>query len=95
MPLEKAALFGCAVLTGVGAVVNTAKVSAGQSVVVFGLGGVGCRQLLVVFAQDDDLLDQGQPRRLGLLALLAQTLDVLDFGHKSCEGSSASHRSDA
>jgi len=40
-PLEKAALFGCAVLTGVGAVVNTAKVSPGESVVVFGLGGVG------------------------------------------------------
>ena len=34
-PLEKAALFGCAVLTGVGAVINTAKVSPGESVVVF------------------------------------------------------------
>ncbi|HXG24003.1 MAG TPA: alcohol dehydrogenase catalytic domain-containing protein, partial [Chthonomonadales bacterium] len=40
-PLEKAALFGCAILTGVGAVVNTAGVQAGQSVAVFGLGGVG------------------------------------------------------
>jgi alcohol dehydrogenase len=40
-PLEKAALFGCAILTGVGAVVNTAKVEPGQSVAVFGLGGVG------------------------------------------------------
>jgi len=38
---EIAALFGCAVMTGVGAVVNTAKVSAGESVAIFGLGGVG------------------------------------------------------
>lgn len=41
LPLDKAALFGCAVMTGVGAVVNTAKVEAGKSVAVFGLGGVG------------------------------------------------------
>ncbi len=40
-PLDKAALFGCAVVTGVGAVVNTAKVPPGASVAVFGLGGVG------------------------------------------------------
>jgi alcohol dehydrogenase len=40
-PLQTAALFGCAVLTGVGAVTNTAKVAPGQSVAVFGLGGVG------------------------------------------------------
>ncbi len=36
-----AALFGCAVMTGVGAVVNTARVPPGASVAVFGLGGVG------------------------------------------------------
>src|SRR5262245_7015523 len=41
VPLPTAALFGCAVLTGVGAVTNTAKVMPGQSVAVFGLGGVG------------------------------------------------------
>ncbi|QBB69307.1 alcohol dehydrogenase [Pseudolysobacter antarcticus] len=43
---EIAALFGCAVMTGVGAVVNTAKVAAGESVTVFGLGGVGLAALL-------------------------------------------------
>ncbi len=43
---EIAALFGCAVLTGVGAVVNTARVLPGQSVAVFGLGGVGLAALL-------------------------------------------------
>lgn len=41
LPLEIAAMFGCAVVTGVGAVVNTAKAEAGKSVAVFGLGGVG------------------------------------------------------
>ncbi len=41
LPFDEAALFGCAVLTGVGAVVNTAQVRAGQSVAVIGLGGVG------------------------------------------------------
>jgi len=38
---ESAALLGCAVLTGTGAVRNTARVAAGSSVVVIGLGGVG------------------------------------------------------
>lgn len=46
LPLDEAALFGCAVLTGVGAVVNTAKVAAGASVAVVGLGGVGLSSLL-------------------------------------------------
>ncbi len=41
LPFEIAALFGCAVMTGVGAVVNTAHVPPGASVAVFGLGGVG------------------------------------------------------
>lgn len=41
----EAALFGCAVMTGVGAVVNTAKVQAGQCVVIVGLGGVGLAAL--------------------------------------------------
>ncbi|HEY9539091.1 MAG TPA: zinc-dependent alcohol dehydrogenase family protein [Kiloniellaceae bacterium] len=46
LPLEEAALFGCAVLTGVGAVVNTARVPPGSSVAVVGLGGVGLNALL-------------------------------------------------
>lgn len=46
IPWEIAALFGCAVLTGVGAVVNAAKVRPGESVAVFGLGGVGLAALI-------------------------------------------------
>ncbi len=40
-PLEKACLLGCGVTTGIGAVINTAKVEAGSTVAVFGLGGIG------------------------------------------------------
>jgi alcohol dehydrogenase len=46
LPLDEAALFGCAVLTGVGAVVNTGQVRAGASVAVVGLGGVGLASVL-------------------------------------------------
>jgi len=41
MPFAQAALLGCGVVTGAGAVLNTAAVSAGESVVIFGAGGVG------------------------------------------------------
>lgn len=66
LPFEHSALFGCAVLTGVGAVVNTAKVSPGSSVAVAGLGGVGlcsilgavasgARQIIAVDLSDEKL----------------------------------------
>jgi S-(hydroxymethyl)glutathione dehydrogenase/alcohol dehydrogenase len=41
VPLDRAALLGCAVTTGVGAALNTAQVTPGSSVAVFGTGGVG------------------------------------------------------
>jgi S-(hydroxymethyl)glutathione dehydrogenase / alcohol dehydrogenase len=41
MPLDRAALVGCSVMTGVGAVINTAAVPPGASMAVFGVGGVG------------------------------------------------------
>jgi S-(hydroxymethyl)glutathione dehydrogenase / alcohol dehydrogenase len=40
-PLEKVCLLGCGVTTGIGAVLNTAKVEAGATVAIFGLGGIG------------------------------------------------------
>jgi alcohol dehydrogenase len=46
VPLQTAALFGCAVLTGAGAVLNTAAVRPGQSVAVYGLGGVGLASVM-------------------------------------------------
>lgn len=41
LPLDRAALIGCGVTTGLGAVLNTAKIEAGSAVAVFGAGGVG------------------------------------------------------
>jgi alcohol dehydrogenase len=46
LPFAEAALFGCAVITGVGAVVNTAAMPRGASAAVVGLGGVGLAALL-------------------------------------------------
>ncbi len=46
IPLVEAALFGCAVMTGVGTIMNTCQVRPGQSVAIIGLGGVGLAALL-------------------------------------------------
>jgi alcohol dehydrogenase len=46
LPFAEAALFGCAVITGVGAVINTADMPRGASVAIVGLGGVGFAGLL-------------------------------------------------
>jgi alcohol dehydrogenase len=46
LPLADAALFGCAVMTGVGAVINTARIRPGDTVAIVGLGGVGLSGVL-------------------------------------------------
>jgi Zn-dependent alcohol dehydrogenase len=46
VPLDVAAMFGCAVVTGAGAVFNAAKLRPGQNVAVFGLGGVGLNSVM-------------------------------------------------
>jgi alcohol dehydrogenase len=50
LPFEEAALFGCAVVTGAGAVLNTARLPTGSSVAVVGLGGVGLMSMLAARA---------------------------------------------
>lgn len=50
IPFEKVALFGCAVITGVGAVINTANIKLGSTVAVVGLGGVGLSALIGAIA---------------------------------------------
>jgi alcohol dehydrogenase len=73
LPLDEAALFGCAVLTGVGAVVNTGRLMPGLNAAVIGLGGVGlssvlgavasgARQIVAIDLADDKL---GLARQLG------------------------------
>ena len=46
IPFEIAALFGCAIMTGVGSVVNTAQLKFGESILIVGLGGVGLSAIL-------------------------------------------------
>lgn len=50
IPVEIAALFGCAVLTGAGAVFNSAALRPGESVAIYGLGGVGLAALIGALA---------------------------------------------
>jgi alcohol dehydrogenase len=50
LSFDEAALFGCAVITGVGAVFNTSRVRAGARIAVIGLGGVGLNSLLAAVA---------------------------------------------
>ena len=45
-PLEKVCLLGCGVTTGMGAVINTAKVEPGSTVAIFGLGGIGLSAII-------------------------------------------------
>lgn len=75
IPLDEAALFGCAVLTGVGAVVNTAGVTAGSSVAVIGLGGVGLAALLGAVAAGAEriIAVDLSPAKLGLARQLGAT----------------------
>jgi alcohol dehydrogenase len=78
LPAHEAALFGCAVLTGVGAVVNTAKVPAGNSVAIVGLGGVGLSMLLganLVGAAEIIAVD-AKREKLEIAALLGATKTV-------------------
>lgn len=74
-----AALFGCAVLTGVGAVVNTARVAPGDSVAIFGLGGVGLAALLGAAAAGADPIVAVDilPAKLELARRLGATHTVL------------------
>ena len=56
LPFDQAAVFGCAVITGVGAVVNTAQLRAGARAAIIGLGGVGLAALLGARAMDAGVL---------------------------------------
>jgi len=78
LPYEVAALFGCAVLTGVGAVVNTAGVRLGESVAVFGLGGVGLAAVLgaVAAGANPVVAIDRVPEKLELARTLGATVTV-------------------
>lgn len=85
LPLADAAIFGCAVMTGVGAVLNTARIRAGDTVACVGLGGVGlnglmgaklagAEKIIAVDISDDKL---GLARQLGA----THTVNARDDDH--------------
>ncbi|GIJ46891.1 alcohol dehydrogenase [Virgisporangium aliadipatigenens] len=87
LPFDAAALLGCAVLTGVGAVNNTARVRPGESVLVVGLGGVGLSVIVAARAAGAGRIiavDVSEAKRA--LAVSAGATDYLvsdDTLHKS------------
>ena len=84
VPAAVAALFGCAVLTGAGAVLHSAKVRAGERVAVFGLGGIGLAAVMAarlvgaadVLAVDPVPEKRALALRLGATAVAEPTADL-------------------
>ncbi len=79
VPLDVAALFGCAVVTGAGCVLNAAKVRPGQSVAVLGLGGVGLNAVMAARASgaSDVIGIDVNPQRFELARELGCTMTLL------------------
>lgn len=86
MPLKEAALLGCAIPTGAGIVLNTARVQSGNSVAVFGVGGIGLSAILaakmvgaaVIIAVDIREQKLIQARKIGVTHIINASLkDVL------------------
>ena len=95
MPLDRAALIGCAVTTGFGAVANTARVSPGATVVVIGCGGVGLSAVngasIIgagrIIAVDVQQAKLDQARTVGATDLVdASTVDPVDVVLELTEG---------
>jgi S-(hydroxymethyl)glutathione dehydrogenase/alcohol dehydrogenase len=78
-PLEKVCLLGCGITTGIGAVLNTARVPAGATVAVFGLGGIGLSvvQGAVMAGAERIIGIDVNPRKFDLARRLGAT-DFLD-----------------
>lgn len=85
LPLHEAAIFGCAVMTGVGAVINTARIRPGDKVAVVGLGGVGLNGLLgaMLAGAGQIIAIDINPEKLGLARQLG--------AHATVDASAADH----
>ena len=85
LPLDEAAIFGCAVMTGVGAVINTARIRPGDRVAVIGLGGVGMNGLLgaLLAGAGQIIAVDINPEKLGLARQLGahETVDASEHDH--------------
>ncbi len=84
VPLTSASLIGCGVLTGVGAVINRAKVTHGQSAVVIGVGGIGLNVIqglalsdaLPIIAVDTNPSKEGLARQFGATHFICPSPDT-------------------
>ncbi|MGV8108364.1 zinc-binding dehydrogenase [Methanospirillum sp.] len=91
MPLKEAALLGCAIPTGAGIILNTCRVKPGESVAVFGCGGVGMSALLAakfveanpIIAIDIEEQKLQQAKEIGATFIINSSVgDVLKDIHK-------------
>lgn len=82
MPLDRAALIGCAVTTGMGAVIHTAKVQPGETVAVIGCGGIGLATVnsAAIAGAGRIIAIDRVPAKLELARKFGAT-DVIDAGH--------------
>ncbi|WP_198374180.1 alcohol dehydrogenase catalytic domain-containing protein [Neoroseomonas rubea] len=85
IPLDDAAIFGCAVMTGAGAVLNTANLQAGEAVGVIGLGGVGMNALFAAVAAGAEriIAIDTNPMKLDLAKQWGAT-DTFLAGNEDC-----------
>ena len=85
IPLDDAAIFGCAVMTGAGAVLNTAGIKAGEEVAIVGLGGVGMNALFGAVAAGAEriIAIDTNPKKLELAKQWGAT-DVFLAGNDDC-----------
>jgi S-(hydroxymethyl)glutathione dehydrogenase/alcohol dehydrogenase len=81
VPFDRACLIGCGIMTGVGAVLNRARVEPGASMVVFGVGGIGlnCVQGGVLAGASRIIAVDVNPQKLALAKTFGAT-DVIDGG---------------
>jgi Zn-dependent alcohol dehydrogenase len=99
VPFNIAALIGCAVTTGVGAVLNTARVKPGSSVAVFGAGGVGLSTIMAaqlagasrIIAVDRVEAKRDIARRFGATEVLMAGPDTIDAIRELTEGRGADY----
>ncbi len=85
IPLDDAAIFGCAVMTGAGAVLNTAGIKAGEEVAIIGLGGVGMNALFGAVAAGAEriIAIDTNPKKLEMAKQWGAT-DVFLAGNEDC-----------
>jgi NDMA-dependent alcohol dehydrogenase len=99
VPFDVAALVGCAVATGVGAAIYTAQVKPGESVVVFGCGGVGLSVIQgarlcgasPIIAVDSQTPKIWVAKHFGAQSAILSTDDVLGIIHRLTDGRGADH----